>query len=182
MPEHINFHSLAAEPRKRITREFGDPILGERKFAITFETPDAYTDYLAADVAGQLVKRYLTGDEELGMPAQPFLVDGEPRKLTERMCDHAGLIVAMQPEPPEYQPEEVLMMAYKARGVWIQVRAWAQALFAGAEDALGEALTGRREASSSDPLSKPDTSIRVSSSTWPVASGVSTIDLQEAAG
>lgn len=170
MADHINFHSLSADERRRFTRAFTDPALGDRECVLTFEQPDASTDYLAAEIAELLVRRYITGDEALGMPPQPFLVGQAPRKITPRMCEDAGLIVAMQPEPPEYQPEEVLQMAFKARDLWREVRRWALSIYRGSEDDLPNASTGDG-AGSSAPRSTPDTSIPEWSNTSAAASG-----------
>ncbi len=168
MAERVNFHSLAVEPRKRHTRTFHDPRLPESGFTLQLETPDALTDYLAAEVGGELMRRYITGDEELGMPAAPFMVGGEARPLTARLCDHAALVHVMQPDPwdlpfPRYEPEELLMMAFKAPAVWRQVRRWTMEMDQGAEIDLPNDSAGREGSSSSPPLTEAQSIL----ASWP---------------
>lgn len=175
MPEHINFHSLSVEKRRRFTKTFTDAEHPELEFEIQFEEPDALTDYAAAELSALLVARYIEGDPELGMVAQPFMVAGEARGLTPRLCDDVALIVAMQPNPwdlayPPYQPEEVLQMAFKCRGLWVQVRHWAREIYRGSGDALPN-VSIERGADSSSPRSKPDISIPASLTISAAASG-----------
>ena len=181
MSEHVNFHSLAVEPKKCHTRSFKHPRLGGREFVLTLETPDALTDYEAAGISAQLIRRYVTGDEALQMPAQAFFVGDEEKPLTERLCDDAALIVALQPQPREYQPEEILQMAFKLRAVWIEVRRWAVQLALEAEIALPND-SGAQEAGSCAQLSNADISTPASSTMSPGRSGASTSALAEVTG
>lgn len=160
----LNFHSLSSDPRKVFEREFTDPRHPGEVLLLKLEEPDALTDYAAAEAAQELVRRYLEGNAELGMAAQPFLVDGEPKVLTELLCDDIARVVEMQPATWEdrYQPEEVLMMAFKRRGLWLQVRRWAREVFVGAEGALPNASAGRA-VDSCDPPSNAESSILASS-------------------
>lgn len=154
----INFHSLTVEPRRRFTRTFEDARLPE-PLTLTLLEPDALTDYAAAEISAELAKRYLTGDEALGMAPQPFMVGGEARPLSLRLCDHAALVVAMQPEEADaYQPEEILQMAFKLPALWRQVRGWALELDRGAEAALPNDW-GPPEGSLSNPPSNEAVSI-----------------------
>lgn len=180
---HINFHSLAAPKRKKHERTFSDPGHPGLELVLVLEEPDALTDYLAAEVSGELVRRYIEGDAETGMPAQPFMVGEEARALNPMLCDDVGRVVAMQPEgwPDAYQPEEVLQMAFKARGLWLQVRRWARELYRGAQEALPNA-SGRPEASSSSPPSTAAPSIPVSSPISAARSTASTSSLPAATG
>lgn len=182
MPERISFHSLATPPRKRVTRTFHDPRLPESGFTLQLEQPDALTDYLAAEVAAELVRRYITGDEALGMAPSPFMVGSEAKQLTARLCDHAALIHVMQPDPwdlapmDRYEPEELLQMAFKVPGVWRQVRRWTMELDQGAEIDLPND-SGPPEGSSSDPPLSEAQSILASWPGSPTPSGASTGDL-----
>lgn len=161
---HINFHSLAAPERKKHERTFTDPAHPGLELLLVLEEPDALTDYLAAEVSGELVKRYIEGDAELQMPAQPFMVGDEARTLSPLLCDDVGRVVAMQPAgwTDAYQPEEVLQMAFKARGLWLQVRRWARELYRGAQEQLPNA-SGTPGADSCVPPSTAAPSIPVSS-------------------
>jgi hypothetical protein len=144
MAERPNFHSLAGDEPRRVTKTFTHARYPGLAVPIQLAEPDANTRYLAAELSGVLQKRYLTGDTELGMPAQPFLVDGKPRKITPDLCDDVALTVALQPDPwdlefPRYEPEEILMLAFKRRLVWEQVRTLTAELYYAAEVALPNA-------------------------------------------
>jgi len=175
---HINFHALAAPERKRHTRTFTDPGLPGVELVLTLEEPDALTDYLAGELANEMVKRYIEGDPELGMPPQPFMVGSEAKQLTVALCYDACHVVAMQPrdmaEP--YQPEEVLQMALKARAMWIAVRQWMRELSHVAEQSLPNASRAFA-APSSDPPSNGVSSTPPLSTTYAEPSGASTNDL-----
>ena len=161
---HINFHTLAAPSRKRHERSFSDPAHPGLELVMVLEEPDALTDYLAAEISLELVRRYIEGDAEGGMPAQPFMVGEEARTLPPMLCDDVGRVVAMQAAgwADAYQPEEVLQMAFKARGLWLQVRRWARELYRGAQEQLPNDCAGRA-ADSCDPPSPTAPSIPVSS-------------------
>jgi len=154
MAERVNFHSLAVEPRQRHTRTFPEPRLPGGEFTLTLMEPDALTDYAAAEVSGELVKRYLTGDDALGMAPAPFMVGGEVKQLSARLCDHAALVHVMQPEDwaDRYHPEEILQMAFKLPGLWREVRGWVLDLNRSAEADLPNDSAGREGSSSSPPL------------------------------
>ena len=160
---HINFHSLAAPPRKKLERTFTDPAHSGLELVLVLEEPDALTDYGAAEVSAELVRRYIDGDPALGMPAQPFVVGDDARSLNPLLCDDVGRVVAMQAEgwADRYEPEEVLQMAFKAPGLWRQVRRWVREVYAGGQQALpngsgalGEGSSPRRsDAEPSTPAS-----------------------------
>lgn len=153
---HINFHALATPPRKRLERSFRDPAYPDLELVLVLEEPDALTDYAAAEVSAELVRRYIEGDPAIGMPAQPFLVGEEPRTLSALLCDDVGRVAAAQAEgwADRYEPEEILQMAFKARGLWRQVRRWVREVYLGGEQALGEGSGGREEPSSAPPSSE----------------------------
>lgn len=169
---HINFHALAAPPRKKVEQRFTDAALPGLELLLILEEPDALTDYAAAEVSAELVRRYVDGDAAIGMPPQPFLVGEEPKTLSPLLCDDVGRLVAMQAEgwADRYEPEEVLQMAFKAPGLWRQVRRWVREVYVGAAQALGEGSPGREETSSGPLLSEAE-SIPVSSTTYAVGSG-----------
>lgn len=172
---HINFHALAAPSRKKVERSFTDPALPGLTLTLLLEEPDALTDYAAAEVSAELVRRYLDGDPAIGMPPQPFVVGEEPRTLSPLLCDDVGRLVAMQAEgwADRYEPEEVLQMAFKAPGLWRQVRRWVREVYVGAAASLGEGSPGR-EATSSGPPSSGEASILASSTISVGRSGAST--------
>lgn len=152
MGERPNFHSLGADEPRRVTKTFTHARYPGLKVPIQLEEPDPNTRYVAAGIAVLLAQRYLDGDPEMALAAQPFMVDGKPRKVTRELCDDVALTVAMQPDPwdldfPRYEPEEVLMLAFKRRLIWDQVRRLTSELYYAAEASLPNASSDQQEES-----------------------------------
>lgn len=142
--ERPDFFSLGEEEQRRVTKTFTHARYPGLSVTVQLAEPDANTRYLAAQLSGLLIRRYITGDASIGAPAFPFEVNGKPRQLTTQLCDDVGLIAAMEPDPwdldtPRFEPEELLQMAFKRRLIWDQVRLFAQELFYDAESALPNA-------------------------------------------
>jgi len=145
-PQRIDFAALAANERIRETRTFTDPRRPGLEFTIEFEEPDVLSDFRAATLAKEIVRRYVTGDPSKEAPAFPFMVDGKARELTPELIWDLCDIVALQPVEDgslgfaPYEFEDIAQMAFKCRGLYIQLRAFAREMHRRAAEALPNAL------------------------------------------
>lgn len=145
-PARINWLDEPGDERVREIVTLTDPRHPDQPFSIELESPDPLTDFKAGALANEAIRKYITGDPIKKHPAFPFLVDGEERKTTTQFWLTVAEVAALQPDAEStslpfepYTIDELGTLAYKRRGLWLQLWNKARQMVRGAEDALPNA-------------------------------------------
>lgn len=129
----VNWHGMGCEEPAREIVTLTDPKLPGVELVIEIEQPSPLTNYKAAAVALEMVRRHITGDPARGHEAFPFLVAGSVRETTESFWDDVAMLVAMQPEPnslgfANYDADDLAQMAFRSTRMWEELWGRAHAL------------------------------------------------------
>lgn len=122
----VNWQALQAHERRRETVTLTDPRYPDVAFTIQLQEPDPMTDFEAAQISVEMIRRHITGDPEKKTPPFPFLIDGREQKTTPQFWYTIGEVVALQPDPwdldfERYSADDLAQMAYKSRRTWLQL-------------------------------------------------------------
>jgi len=120
------------------TRSFSDDAAGET-LTLTLRYPNASDQARASEVANDLIRDYMTGDNEIGRAAAVFPAeDVIPTETLFRTC---AMIEAMQnPSDPgdAYTALELCILSVRLPLAGREIQTWVNSLYRGGKDAWGK--------------------------------------------
>lgn len=142
--------AAAIEVRPTFSRTFTDPKQPGRELGLTLRPMDELDTYLALDIMGKAIAKYLPDPDKPDKDPLPFpAVGGQVITLSENLFQNAAFLMVMQCPADERERKSLeffvaLIATFKQ--AWTDIKAFMQEVDAHGKDAEGERKNDSGEA------------------------------------